>query len=115
MRSAAALEHATILIGQDRQQNLIVQIGLERPPIDVEVGRIHRARPVFEHIHPPMVERLANAHVVRDKIEHLSHAARAQLRDPRVVFVARTNCRIQLVVIGNIVAVQTFSARLEIG
>ena len=61
-----------------------------------------------------MIERLADAHVVRDEIEHLSHAVRVQFGDPGIVFLARTDRGIELVVIGDVVAVQTFGARLEI-
>ena len=62
-----------------------------------------------------MIERLADAHVVRDEIEDLSHPVRVQVRDPRIVFLARADRRIQLVVIGDVVAVQAFRARLKIG
>ena len=110
----AALQDASVLIAQDREQDLVLQIGFERLPLDVEIGRVERAGPVFEHIHPPVIERLADAHVVRDEIEHLSHPVRVQLRDPRVVFRARTDRGIQLVVIGDVVAVQAFGARLKI-
>ena len=37
----AALQHATVLIAQDREQNFIAQVGFERAPIDVEIRRIH--------------------------------------------------------------------------
>ena len=36
----AAFEDAAVLIPQNREQHLIVQIGLERAPIDIEIGRI---------------------------------------------------------------------------
>jgi hypothetical protein len=102
------------LIPQDREQHFVLEIGLERFPIDVEVRRVDRAGPVFEHVHPPMVERLADAHVVRDEIDDLPHAVGVEVGDPSIVFGARTNSGIQLVVIGNVVAVQTLRARLEI-
>src|SRR5260370_897974 len=38
----ATLEHPSVLIAQDREQNFIAQIGFDRTPIDVEVGRVHR-------------------------------------------------------------------------
>ena len=64
-----ALEHASVLIGQDWQQHFVAQFDFERSPIDVKIARIYRARSVFEHIHPPLIERLGDAHVVRDKVE----------------------------------------------
>ena len=48
------------------------------------------------------------------KSSDLSHAARVQFGDPGVVFFARTDGGIELVVIGDVVAVQAFRARLEI-
>ena len=49
------------------------------------------------------------------KSSDLSHAVRVQLRDPGVVFLARADRGIQLVVIGDVVAVQALRARLKIG
>ena len=65
----AALEDAPILVAQNRQENFFVQIGFERMPFDVEIRRIDRAGAVFEHVHPPLIEWLADAHVVRHEIE----------------------------------------------
>ena len=111
----AALEDASVLIAQNREQNLVVEIRFERLPFDVEIGRVERAGSVFEHIHPPLIERLADAHVVRDEIDDLSHAVRVQISDPGVVFLARADGGVQLVVIGDVVTVQALRARLEIG
>ena len=83
-------------------------------PVDIEVGRVHRAGPIFEDIHPPLIERLGDAHVVGDEIEHLSHLVGVQLGYPRVILLARADRRVEFVVIGNLVAVQTFCARLKI-
>ena len=62
-----------------------------------------------------MVRGFAHTHVVRHKIKQLSHFVRVQLRDPRIVIRARADRGIKLVVIGDVVAVQAFRARLEIG
>jgi hypothetical protein len=106
----AALENAPVLIAQDREQDFVLEIGLERFPIDIEVGRVDRTGPVFEHIHPPVVERLADAHVVRDEIDDLAHPVSVEVRDPGVVFRARTDRGIQFVVIGDVIAMQAFGA-----
>ena len=110
----AALNDATILIAQDRQQNFVTQVRFERMPVDIEIGRIPGARPVFEHIHPPLVERLGDSHMIRDEIEHLAHRVRMQFRNPRVVIFARADGRVELIVIGDVVAVQALRASLEI-
>jgi hypothetical protein len=80
-----AFQDASVLIPEDRKQDLVLQIGLERFPIDIEIGGVGGARPVFEYVHPPLVERLADAHVVRHEIDDLSHAMRMEIGDPRVV------------------------------
>ena len=81
-----------------------MQIGLERAPIDIEVGRVKRARAIFEHILPPDVLWIVNPHVVGDEIGDLSHAVRVQLGDPRIVIFARPDRGVELVVIGDVVA-----------
>ena len=52
--------------------------------------------------------------MVRDEIENLSHGVRMQLGDPRIIFSARTNRRVQLVVISDVIAVETIGAGLKI-
>src|SRR5262245_25885644 len=52
--------------------------------------------------------------MVRDKIQHLAHAVRLQLRHPGIIIRARTDHRIQLVVISDVVAVQALGAGLKI-
>ena len=83
--------------------------------MDVEIRRVEGTGAVFENVHPPLIERLANAHVVRDEIDDLPHAVRMQIRDPGIVLLARTDRGVQLVVIGDVVTMQAFRARLEIG
>ncbi len=111
-----ALEHPSVLIAEDREQNLAAQAGFERMPIDVEIGGVSRAGPVLEHIGPPEVARLADAHVVGNEIEHLSHLRGRAAPRPRRHNPARDPiAALSLVVIGNVVAVQALRARLEIG
>jgi len=44
--------------------------------------------------------------MVRNKIQYLADVVRLQLRDPGVIIRSRTDRRVQLVVIGDVVAVQ---------
>ena len=83
-------------------------------PIDVEIGCESRAGPIFEHIHPPLIERLGDPDVIRHEIEHLAHRVRMQLRNPRVVLFTGTDRRVEFVMIGNVVTVQALCARLKI-
>src|SRR5207247_3460765 len=48
------------------------------------------------------------------EIEQLAHAVGMQFHDPGVVFLLRTDRRIELVVIGNVVTVQTVRPGLKI-
>ena len=90
----AALKNAPILVAQNWQKNLVAQIKLQRMPVDVEIGGVSGAGPVFEHIHPPRIQRLGDSDVVRDKVEHLPHRVRMQFFDPGVIIGARTDCRV---------------------
>src|SRR6266481_4276886 len=52
--------------------------------------------------------------MIRNKIKHLAHRVGMQFRDPGVIIGARADGGIQLVVIGNVVTMQTMRARLKI-
>ena len=58
--------------------------------------------------------RLANPHMVRHEIQQLAHLVRVQLGNPGIVFLPRADGRVELVVVGNVVAVQAFGASLEV-
>ena len=81
-----ALQDASILIAQDGEKDLVLKIGFERLPLDIEIGGVKGAGAVFQDIHPPLVERLADAHVVRDKVDNLSHTVGMEIGDPGVIF-----------------------------
>ena len=53
--------------------------------------------------------------MVWNKIQHLTHAVSLQLRDPRVIICPRTDRRVQLVMISDVIAVQALGAGLKIG
>ena len=36
----ATFEDVTVLIAENRKQDFVVQIGLERAPINIEIGRV---------------------------------------------------------------------------
>src|SRR4029077_16819665 len=109
-----ALENAPVLIAQYRQQNFIAKIGLQRLAVDIEIRRVSGAGPIFEHVHPPLIERFSDSHVVRDKVEYLTHRMRMELPDPRFIILARADRRVEFVVVGDVVAVQAVRVRLKI-
>ena len=108
------LEHRAVLIAEDRNQDLVGELVLDRVPLDVEEAREARARPVFEHVQPPRVRRLRDAHVVRDQIHHVPHAARVQRVDPRPVLLVGADLRVEARGIGDVVAVRAAGHRLQI-
>jgi hypothetical protein len=65
----AAFQHAAVLVAENRQQELGVQLRLDRCPVDVEEARRRRAGPVLEHVLPPGVRRGPYAHVVRHEVD----------------------------------------------
>src|SRR5438105_4057885 len=109
-----ALENAAILIAQDWQQNFIAKIGLQRLPVDIEIGRVSGTRAIFEHVHPPLIERFSDPHMVRDKVEDLAHRMRMERPDPRLIILARPDRSVELIVVGDVVAVHAVWARLKI-
>src|SRR5262245_58602914 len=52
--------------------------------------------------------------MVRNKVQYLAHPVRLQLADPRVIIRPRTDPRVQLIMISNVVPVQTLRAGLKI-
>ena len=50
-REVAALEHAAVLIVEDRQQHLVLELALHRRPVDVEVARQSDAGPFCRTSH----------------------------------------------------------------
>src|SRR6266700_8113382 len=91
----AAFKDTSILVTEDGKQDLVVKIRFQRMPVDIEIGRISGAGPIFEHIHPPFIERLRDPDMVRYEIEHLAHRVRMQIRNPGVVSLPRADRRVE--------------------
>jgi hypothetical protein len=103
-----------VLIAEDRDEDLVGQLVLDRMPFDVEKVREARARAVLEHIEPPRIGRFRDAHVVGHQVHHVPHAARLQRVDPAPVVGVRTDIRVEARGIGDVVAVRTAGNRLQI-
>ena len=82
-------------------------------PFDVEVGGVLGTRPVFQHVHPPTIDRLANTHVVRHEIKHLSHATFSQAGYERREFALVTERGIVGIEIRHVVAVGARPASMK--
>ena len=111
----AALEHAPVLVAENGKEHAVVEVALERMPVDVEMRRVDRALPVLQHVGPPCIDRRTDAHVVRDEIDDLPEAVLVQSGDELIKILARADGGIQLIVIADVVAMQAVRARAEKG
>jgi hypothetical protein len=102
----AALEHASVLIAEDRQQQLGVQLLVLGRPLDVEEHGRGRARTVLEDVVPPGVPARADAHVIRHEVGEVSEAMRRERGPQRREPFHPAELRIDLVVIRHVVAVR---------
>ena len=111
----AVFEHRAVLVAQDRNQDLVLQLFLDRVPVDIEKTRIGGAGAIFQHIHPEGIPLSLDAHMVRDDVQDLAHVPPLQFADQRLVFILRADLRVQAVLVQDVVAVQAARARLEVG
>ena len=110
----AALEHHAVGLAEHGHQQLAVQLVAQAFPIDVEEARVHRCMAVLQHVLPPGVVGAEHADVIRDDVEHLSHAVLPQRGAQPVEIGTAADLGIKRVVIDDIVAVQAPRARFEI-
>ena len=108
------LEDRSVQVPQDRNEHLVVELGLERPPVDVEHRGISGAGPVLEHVLPPRVCRPGNPHVVRYQVDDVTHVASPERADPAPVTLEGADFRIELCGIGNIVPMRAAGHRFQV-
>lgn len=71
-------QHVAVMVAEQRQQQLALEFGLEGVPVDVEEIGVARALAPLEHIEPPRVVDLADAHMIRNKIEDEAEAVQSE-------------------------------------
>ena len=49
------LQEPTVLVPEQREQDLVLQLGFDRVPLDIEEARARRRAAVLEHVRPPRV------------------------------------------------------------
>ncbi len=108
------LEHRTIAVAKNRQEDLVFQLRLQRVPVDVENRGVPRAGSVFQHVLPPRVGRLRDAHVVRHEVDDVPHVAPAQRLDEPPIRRLVSDLRIEPRRIRDVVAVCTARHRAEV-
>src|SRR5580704_1333615 len=89
----AALKNFAVLIAENRKQYLVPKGLFERVPVDVEELRKSRAGAILQDIHPPLVLRINNAHVIGHEIGDLTHASLLQRGDHRIEILPRSDRR----------------------
>ncbi len=67
----ARFDRPAVVIAQDWHQHAVVQRFFLRFPIDVEIGGVSAGGAVFQHIPPPAIVAVRDAHVVGHHVEHL--------------------------------------------
>ena len=109
---APALEFGAVLQPQHRQQDFVLQLRLQRRPVNVEV-LCEPGRPAIgQHVLPPRVV-LAYADMVRHDVEHEADAARLERICPGTELFVCPDLWIQLIVVGDVVPVRGAGTRLE--
>src|SRR5215813_8488309 len=111
----ALFQHVAVLVLEDREQHLVFQLRIYRAPVDVKVGRVAGAGSVLQDIHPPSIAGFADTHVIGYYIQNKPQAVFAQGRGESLEFIFAAQCRVQLTVIANIVAIVAISGSLEYG
>jgi hypothetical protein len=66
-------------------------------------------------VHPPGVVRAHHAHVVRDHVEDLSHAARVQRNAQALEALHATQVRVDRIVVDDVVTVRAVGPRAQVG
>jgi hypothetical protein len=112
-RQLAAGQHRAIMRAEDRQQHLGAKLTALRRPVDVEEVGVERALARLEHVEPPVIVGLADAHVVGHEIEHEAHAARPQRIGEAHEIVPGADLGVDRIVIGDVVTVLAARPRLQ--
>jgi len=107
------LEDVSVLVAEDRQEDLAAQEPLGRVPVDVEVVGVGRRRAVLEDVSPPRVAVARDPHVVRHHVDDHAHPPGPKLGGERAIVGLGAEHRVEAAVVADVVAVRFRGARLE--
>ena len=107
------LQELTVLVPEQREQDLVLQLGFDRVPLDIEEARARRRAAVLEHVRPPRVAASRDAHVVGHHVHELAHAMARERLDQAAMVGLGAQRRVELPVVSNVVAVGAVGARLQ--
>ncbi len=107
------LQHLAVLVAQDRQQHLLLELLLGRVPVDIEELSVRRSQAVLQHVLPPQVVRVVDAHVIGHDVQQQSHLVLAELLGEGLEILLRAEGRMNRVMIDHVVAVRACLPRAE--
>src|SRR5436190_5054540 len=102
-----AMKHDSVLVCHYQHKHLALQFILQWLPIDIEKICIGGGLAIFQNHEPPSIVGAHHSHMVVHDVEDLSHRMFMQGRDKLLVFFWRSNLRIQVMMIDDVVAVHT--------
>ena len=111
--NSATLQHASVKIAEQRDDDPVLQGRLARVPLDVEKRGVARQLSFLEDVHPTPIERTLDAHVVRDEIDNHAHAVLLEQLAELEQLVLPTQFGIDLVVIADVVAMLAAGRRAK--
>jgi hypothetical protein len=111
---AASTYDATVLVGEDRDENFIAEALLGGVPIDVEEAGVAAVGAVFEDV-PPVAILFAETHVVGDDVEDLAEAVLAEGFVEALVSFGAAEFFVYFAMIYDVVAMFASGRSLEIG
>src|SRR5262249_61831908 len=101
------------MVAKDGHEDAIVELLLVRLPIDVEVGGVAAGGAIFQHIPPPAIAGVRDAHVIGHDIEDLAEMMLAE-RIAKLFGADRTaEFGVDTLMIEAVVTVRAAGGRLE--
>jgi len=101
------LQNPSKLVAQDGNKNLVGKVRLRWMPVDIKISGEGRIRTILQHVPPPSIGGIRDAHVVRNHICNETHTVATDTFGKfQEIFVTPTFW-VDCAVVGNIIAVQT--------
>src|ERR1019366_7650297 len=111
----ARLQLGSVLVTEERDEQLVMQIAIVRVPVDVEPAGVVGFGAPFEYVEPERVVGAANAHMVGHEVQDLAEAGCGERRRHVTVILFGAEFGIEQEMIGDVVAVGAARTGLEVG
>ncbi len=106
----AIRQRLAIGAAEERDENLAMQQGVWRIPVNIEKLRVMAAASEFQQVQPPGIIGAADAHMVGNDIDDQSHAVGAQSRHQPAQGRLAAEFRVDLAMVDNVVAMRRAGA-----